>query len=29
MNTAELDNWLDIAGLLPLPSDAAKKNKKN
>lgn len=28
MNTAELDNWLDIAGLLPpLPSDAAKKIK--
>jgi len=28
MNTAELDNWLDIAGLLPpLPSDAAKKQK--
>ncbi|WP_397600134.1 FAD-binding protein [Silvanigrella sp.] len=26
MNTAELDNWLDLAGLMPpMPSDAAKK----
>ncbi|WP_158998194.1 FAD-binding and (Fe-S)-binding domain-containing protein [Pigmentibacter ruber] len=28
MNSAELDNWLDIAGLMPpLPSEAAKKLK--